>query len=245
MEFTITTLLLASLGAFLIGMAKAGLKGIGAIIMTIMALVFGAKASTGIVLLLLIAGDILAVIYYKRSVDWKLLLKFMPYMAIGIVLGAWVGKDLDEETFKFGMAIIILLAVAMMFWNDMKKDQTVPTNWLFGATMGLGAGFTTMIGNLAGAFSNLFFLAMRVSKTTFIGTAAMLYFIMNLFKVPFHYFSWGTIDYQVLLLDLKLLPALFLGFYVGLKTVDLFKEDQYRKFILVMTAVGAILILLK
>ena len=72
-ELALSTFLFASIAAFLIGMAKAGLKGIGAIIMTIMALAFGAKASTGIVLLLLLTGDILAVIYYKRSVDLSLI----------------------------------------------------------------------------------------------------------------------------------------------------------------------------
>ena len=166
-------------------------------------------------------------------------------MVIGVLIGTLIGKDLNEEVFKFIMGGILLFGVAMMIWNDKKNDKSVPTNWVFGAGMGLAAGITTMIGNLAGAFSNLYFLALRVDKKTFIGTAAWLFFIINLFKVPFHYFSWKTIDYQVFMTDLKLLPALFVGFYVGLKTVDLFKEEQYRKFILVMTAIGAILILLK
>jgi hypothetical protein len=40
-------------GAFIIGLSKAGLKGIDMLNVTIMAIVFGGKASTGIVLPLL------------------------------------------------------------------------------------------------------------------------------------------------------------------------------------------------
>jgi len=50
------TIFLASLGAFLIGVAKAGLKGMGVFMVTLMALAFGAKASTGIVVPLLFFG---------------------------------------------------------------------------------------------------------------------------------------------------------------------------------------------
>ena len=111
--------------------------------------------------------------------------------------------------------------------------------------MGIMAGITTMIGNLAGAFSNIFFLAMRLPKNEFIGTAAWLFFIINLFKVPFHIWSWGTITPETLLVDLKLIPGILIGLFVGVRLVKIIKEDFYRKMILVLTAIGAILILLR
>ncbi|HMP94387.1 MAG TPA: sulfite exporter TauE/SafE family protein, partial [Phnomibacter sp.] len=57
---------LALTGAAVIGLAKAGLKGADMINVTLMALGFGGKASTGIVLPLLCLGDVLAVRYYPR-----------------------------------------------------------------------------------------------------------------------------------------------------------------------------------
>ncbi len=236
---------LALFASFLIGAAKSGLKGIGAIIMTLMALVFGAKASTGIVVPLLIAADILAVRYYRRSADWRLFWRFVPFMMAGVLVGVWVGKDLDEQTFKYGMAAIILVGVAIMAWNDMRKSDYIPDNLLFASVMGLTAGFTTMIGNLAGAFSNIFFLAMRVPKAAFIGTAAWIYFIVNIFKVPFHIWSWGTISMETFKLNLVLIPVLVIGFFIGVRFVDMFSDKSYRRFILVMTAIGAVLILLR
>jgi uncharacterized membrane protein YfcA len=111
--------------------------------------------------------------------------------------------------------------------------------------MGLAAGFTTMLGNLAGAFSNIYFLAMRLPKNDFIGTAAWVFLVINLFKLPFQVFVWGNINSSSLQTDLVLLPALFLGFWAGLKLVAKLKDDNYRRVVVVLTLIGAVFIFLK
>jgi uncharacterized membrane protein YfcA len=83
---------------------------------------------------------------------------------------------------------------------------------------------------------------MRLPKDQFIGTAAWLFFIINLFKIPFHVFVWETITIETLYFNLQLMPAIILGFLIGVKLVSYFEDQQYRKFILLMTAVGALLI---
>lgn len=215
----------------------------GIVIVTLMALVHGAKASTGILLPLLIFADILAVTYYNRHAQWRYLLKFLPWMIIGVLIGVYVGKDLPEDIFKKGMAVIILISVVIMFAWEKYDKSNVPDRIWFAGTMGLSAGFTTMIGNLAGAFSNIFFLATRIPKNEFIGTAAWLYFIVNIFKLPFHVLSWETVDLSSLIVDVKLLPGVIIGFIVGIRVVAKFKESQYRSFILIMTAIGALVML--
>ncbi|MEM9546655.1 MAG: sulfite exporter TauE/SafE family protein [Bacteroidota bacterium] len=237
--------ILALLAAFVIGLGKSGLKGLGVVIVTLMAYAYGAKASTGIVLPLLIFADIMAVYYYNRHAKWNLLMKFLPWMIAGVVFGAYLGKDLPEDVFKKGMAAIILISVIIMFaWEHLDKKKIPKGMWFAGST-GFTAGFTTMIGNLAGAFSNIFFLAMRIPKDQFIGTAAWLYFIINIFKLPFHVFSWGTVNMDSLKTDLYLIPAVVLGFVLGIKLVKYFGEKQYRTFILVMTGVGALVMLVR
>ena len=235
--------LVSLIAAFILGMSKAGLKGMGIVIVTLMALVHGAKASTGILLPLLIFADILAVTYYNRHAQWRYLLKFLPWMIIGVLIGVYVGKDLPEDIFKKGMAVIILISVVIMFAWEKYDKSNVPDRIWFAGTMGLSAGFTTMIGNLAGAFSNIFFLATRIPKNEFIGTAAWLYFIVNIFKLPFHVLSWETVDLSSLIVDVKLLPGVIIGFIVGIRVVAKFKESQYRSFILIMTAIGALVML--
>ena len=233
----------AMIAGILVGLSKAGLKGINVITVTLLALAFGAKASTGIAVLLLIMGDTMAVIYYKRKCNWSLLLKLLPYVFIGVVIGAFVGHDMPEVIFKKVMAIIIILSAIMMIVSEKYSYEITDKSTLLSVVLGLLTGITTMIGNLAGAFSNLFFLSMRLSKEAFIGTAAWLFFIINIFKVPFHIFMWQTVHTNSLLIALKILPFIIIGFIIGLKTVKLFSDKSYRYFIIFMTIVGAVVML--
>ena len=236
---------LAAFAAFLIGISKSGLKGLSLFNVTLLALAFGAKSSTGIIMPFLVLGDILAVVYYNRHVQWKPILKILPWMVIGILIGVMVGKDMPEQLFKIAMVAIIFVSLGLMVFWDIRKSKTVPKHWSFASVSGVLAGLTTMIGNMAGPFTNLYFLMLRLPKNEFVGTAAWLFFITNLFKVPFHVFVWKTITAETLGLNLKLLPALILGFLIGARVLKYFNDTVYRKFILIVTAIGALAILFK
>jgi uncharacterized membrane protein YfcA len=233
------------LSAFFIGLSKAGLRGIDMMNVTIMAIVFGSKASTGIVLPLLCVADIVAVAYYHRHAQWNHFWKLIPWMAIGILVGVYVGKDMNEVIFRKIMAIIIITTVIIMVALEIRKNPIIPTNKIFVANMGLAAGFTTMLGNLAGAFSNIYFLAMRMPKNDFIGTASWVFLVINLFKLPFQVLFWKNITPESLYTDLLLLPAVLVGFWLGIKIVSKIKEDNYRKIVIVLTFLGALAIFFK
>ncbi|UJH69174.1 sulfite exporter TauE/SafE family protein [Allomuricauda sp. SCSIO 65647] len=230
---------------FLLGISKSGLKGLSIFNVTLLALAFGAKESTGILMPLLLVGDIFAVIYYNRHARWDYLWKFLPWMILGILIGVIVGKDLPEKQFKIGMALVILLSLVILVWWENRKSKKVPQHWTFAGSVGIVAGICTMIGNLAGAFTNLFFLAIRLPKNEFVGTAAWLFFMTNFFKLPFHIFVWKTITPETLAINLKLLPAIIIGLALGIRIVKRINEKHYRRFILVVTAIGALIILFK
>lgn len=242
--FSLIDMVFVFSGAFIIGLAKAGLRGIDMLNVTLMAMVFGGKLSTGIVLPLLCAGDIAAVIYYNRHAQWNHFWKLMPWMAFGIIIGVFLGKDMNELLFRKIMAVIILITVISMLVMELRKSIAIPSHPLFAATTGVIAGITTMLGNLAGAFSNLYFLAMRVSKNNFIGTAAWLFLFVNLFKLPFQVIFWKNINLGTLKTDLILLPAVAIGFIVGVMIVKRIYEEQYRKVVIILTLIGAAVIFL-
>jgi len=242
-EISSLNFFIAAFCAFLLGISKAGIKGIASLIVTGLALVFGAKESTGILMPLLLVGDVFAITYYKRHLQKKHLFKLLPWMVIGVLIGVAGGTYISERIFKYGMASIILFSVALMYYWENKKDKTVPSHWTFGGSMGLLAGFTTMIGNLAGAFSNIYFLALRLPKNNFIGTAAWLFFLINAFKVPFHIWSWETINKSSVIISLKLVPFVIIGLVMGVFLVQKIENEHYRKLILLFTAIGGIAIL--
>lgn len=236
---------LAFSATFLMGTSKAGLKGLATFNVTLLALAFGARMSTGLIIPLLIVGDIFAVIYYNRHTQWKYIVKFLPWMLSGILIGVILGKDLPEQEFKLGMVIVIFISLGLLIWWDKRKSSQIPTHWLFAGPIGIMAGICTMIGNLAGAFTNIFFLAMRLPKNEFVGTAAWLFFITNLFKLPFHIFVWKTITWETILIDIKLLPAIALGLITGVLVVKRINDKNYKRFILIVTGIGAVVMLIR
>ena len=242
-EPSLINYIIAAICAFLLGISKSGIKGIASLIVTGLALVYGAKNSTGIMMPLLLVGDVFAITYYKRHVQKKYIIKLLPWMVLGVLLGVIGGNYISESIFKNGMALIILFSVGLMYYWENKKDKTVPSHWSFASSMGLLAGFTTMIGNLAGAFSNIYFLAMRIPKNNFIGTAAWLFFFINSFKVPFHIWSWKTINSESILISLKLIPFVIMGLIAGVFLVKKIEDEIYRKLILLFTAIGGVAIL--
>ena len=244
-DLSVTEWVAVFFAVFLLGLAKSGIKGIGIIIVVIMALVFGEKSSTGVLLSLLIFADILAVIYYNRHAQWHYIKKLMPWMVIGVLIGVWIGNDISEDLFKKIMAIIIIGSVLLMFYFENKKTVTIPNNLWFSSSAGFLAGFSTMIGNLAGPISYIYFLAMRLPKNEFIGTAAWTFFIINLFKFPFHVFVWKTVTKETLVLNSILIPALIIGFYLGVRIVKMISNINYRRFILFVTALGGLILLFR
>ena len=233
------------LAAFILGFSKSGIKGIGIIIILILAFVFGEKSSTGVLLPMLIAADIIAVNYYNRHTQWHYIKKLLPSMVIGVLVGVWVGDFISEIAFKRVMAVIIISSIGIMWYFEKLKSTKVPKSRWFSSTAGFLAGFTTMIGNLAGPISNIYFLAIRLPKNEFIGTAAWLFFIINVFKLPFHYFVWKTVTIESLALNLSLVPAIAVGFFFGAALVKKISNINYRRFILVVTIIGGILMLFR
>jgi uncharacterized membrane protein YfcA len=231
-----------ALAALCIGMAKTGISNLGTATVPLVAWSFGGKLSTGIMLPMLIIADGIGVWYYNRHVEWSYLRKLMPWTLVGIVLGSWIGQQVDDQWFKKIMGIIFGISVLYMFWREYRGVSKVPTQWWFAMIMGVLAGVTTMIGNLAGAATAIFFLAMQLPKENFIGTNAWFYFIVNWLKVPFQVYFWHNVNVDILLLNLYLAPAIVLGAFLGIILVKRFTERFFRRLTIGLCMVAMVLL---
>lgn len=225
--------------AFLIGMAKTGVHGVSMLTVPIMALIFGGKISSGLVLPMLIMADLFAVKYYHRHANWRFLIKLLPSAMVGVFIATFIGNAIDDTLFTQIMAIIIFVSLGIMIWMESANKEKVPDFLWFAILMGTLGGITTMIGNLAGSVMALYLLSMRLPKNEYIGTAAWFFLIINVFKVPFHVWSWETITLDSFYLNLVSLPLIALGAYAGIKLVKRIPEKQYRWLVIGMTGVAA------
>ena len=229
--------------AMLVGMSKTGIPGVSMIVVPTLALIFGGKQSTGVLLPILIMADVFGVIYYHRHAHWKHLLRALPWAIIGLLLALWVGNQVNDFQFKRMIAIIVFLSIAAMIWKDYGyKKELTPDHWSFAALLGILGGIATMIGNVAGPIFAIYLLAMHLDKKSYIGTTAWFFFIINLSKFPLQALVWKNISANSLALDLMLLPAIALGAWLGITVVKRIPELTYKWLVMAITVVSSFLI---
>lgn len=233
---------IAVVAALLIGFSKTGMPNAGMFSVILMAMIFPTKASVGILLPMLITGDIVAVSYYRRTVVWKHLLKLIPWVLAGIVLGYLVLGHIDSAQLKRMIGILVVALIALHLLTERMGDQWYArfsgSPWFNGSMGGL-AGFATMIGNAAGGVMSIYLLSKKLPKKEFIGTGAWFCLTVNVIKVPFS-ISLGLITVHTFLFNLMLAPVILIGTFIGIKVLAKIPQQYFKWIILVLSAVAAI-----
>ena len=86
--------------ALIIGATKTGIVGIAILVVPLMASVFPAKESTGILLPLLIFGDIFAVSFYRHHARRSVLLRIFPFTIVGVIIGFFFMGRINSDQLK-------------------------------------------------------------------------------------------------------------------------------------------------
>jgi len=225
----------------LVGMAKTGLSAMGMLAIPLMADAVGGRASVGILLMILCVGDLLGVKYYSVHARWNHIARPLPWAVAGIGLGLVVGGSVSDQQFNLLLGAIVLASLALVFWRELRggRKAFVPGK-ILGSAVGIGAGFTTMVGNAAGPLMMLYLLSMRLPKNAFIGTLAWFFMVVNWIKIPAHVVVWGTVSLTTLEIAAVTAPLVVVGAVVGVRVVRLLSEKTYRIIILASTTIAAL-----
>lgn len=244
-ELSATEWLLLLVSATFVGMAKAGLRGMGMLTIPILAAVFGGKMSAGLILPILSFADFFAVKYYNRDANWKYVIQSIPAAVIGVLLAVWLGHSIDDDTFKLLMGWLIIFGLALMIFLERRHlPSSITDSWWFGSFFGMLGGFSSMIGNAAAPVLAVYLLSTRIPKQSFIGTGGWFFLIINFVKWPFHIFVWKTITWSSFSLNLLTIPAIAVGILLGILVVKRIPERAFRYFIIIMTFIVAMRLIL-
>src|SRR5690606_15521395 len=233
--------------AILIGMSKTGIQNIGTLAVPLFALLFGAKYSTGIVLILLCFADLVAVIYYRKAFLWSEIKKLLPLALVGLVVGLLLGNYINDKTFKTVIGVCIITGMGIMIWMERtskeRQDRLIENKW-YSPVFGFIMGFSTMIGNAAGPALSVYMLSKRLNKITFAATSAWFIMILNFTKIPQQAFVGLKVSWSGIYLNLLALPFILLGGFIGIKIVRIVPEHQFRYLIMTLVVISAILLII-
>ncbi len=231
-----------TVSAVLIGINKTGMPGIGVLPVIFLTMVFPARFSTGLQLIMLCAADVMAVLYYRSKGNWRIVLRLLPCAVAGLGLGSLALHcfgDGDDRHLKLAIGVIILAMAAINFWREhrMNSDR-IPSHWAFTVAVGVLAGFTTQVANAAGPVMAIYLLSMRLPKEEYMGTCVWYFLIVNWLKMPL--FIWeGRITVDALLADLPMLPFLALGAVIGILFVRKAPQKLFENIIQILVVLSA------
>ncbi len=237
--------LILAVAAVIIGVSKTGIPGLGILAMVIVAMVLPAKQSTGLILPMLVVGDICSVAYYRQHASWGHLARLAPWAVVGVLIGVAALGRLNDAQIRPLIGGIVLALVLCSFALAYRPNwrESLSQSYALAAAIGILGGFTTMVANAAGPVMIIYLLAMGLPKNAFLGTSAWFFFLINLFKVPFS--AWlGLITGSSLTLNAILLPGILLGAVVGVRFAKRMPEKTFAMVAQVLAAVAALKLML-
>jgi uncharacterized membrane protein YfcA len=244
-DFTAVEWALAVLAATGIGVSKSGLPGVSLLHVVLFAQLFPGLRSTGVVLPMLIVGDVGAVLLFRRHAQWNHVFRTLPPALIGVGIGwacmrAWPGLNWNPVI----GGIVAGLAVLQLVRNwrpDLLSDM--PHARGFAWTMGLLAGITTMVANAAGPVMGLYLLAVALPKDAFVGTSAWFFLLINVLKVPFSA-QLGFIEPATLAFNALLIPVILSGLFLGRALVAKVPQKVFDSLILAFAILASLKLIL-
>lgn len=235
MNFHLWQWLLAIVGAMLVGVAKTGIVGLSLLFVSVFASIMPTRQSTGVVLPLLIVGDVVAVLSYRRHAQWRYLWKLFPWAGTGIVIGYLALGRMDDRQARIAIGAIITGLAALHIYRRFRPvgHESEHGAW-FAPLIGILAGFTTLVSNSSGPLMVIYLLAMRLPKMEYMGTMAVFFMLLNFFKLPFM-INLGLVNRESLLLNLELAPAVLVGAFAGKWLLGRINQQAFDTIALVLT----------
>ena len=127
-HFTLLQWILAIIAAICLGLSKTGFLGVSLLGIALMAEVWPPRESTGIILPMLIFGDIFAVTFFTRHSIRSEVVRVLPPAICGVIIGYFCFRALPVAIFGplIGWIVLGLLILQIRYRASAKPSSTDP-----------------------------------------------------------------------------------------------------------------------
>jgi len=186
-------------------------------------------------LALLISG--LNLLGEHEHVDWRSTAWSLPARVPGTVVGAWLIAEFTETQLGVVLAVMVVLAVALSI-----RTIDVPLNPVSLATAGFVAGATGTATSIGGPPIAL--LYQRTEPRVARATMSVFFFVGVILSLAGLALT-GSLDREPSLLALVMSPGVVLGYVVGRHTRDRIDRGLFRRAVLVVCTLSAVILLVR
>ena len=235
-----TFYLFAIPAVLLIGLAKGGFTGFGALGMPLIALAMDPVQGAAILLPILIVQDVVGVTAFRKSWDGHVLAVMLPGAIAGVLLGWWFAASVSSDAILAMVGAISILFGLYRLWIERGGPIAASSRspaWV-GSLFGVATGFTSQIAHAGGPPFQMWVMPRQLPRDVLVGTSALFFAALNWIKVP-AYVALGQFTRPNALATLALLPIAILGSLAGVKLVRKVPAERFYTIIYVlMVAAG-------
>lgn len=235
------TLALLVVAVILLGMAKGGLAGVGALATPLAALVLPPATAAALLLPILIVQDVISVWAFRKTWDGWIVAWMLPGAALGVVAGWFYAERVDEARLMAALGAITLAFGLYRLWVE-RGGRIVAASrspgWV-GSLFGFATGLTSQIAHAGGPPFQMWVTPRQLPHLTFIGTSSILFAAINWLKVP-AYVALGAFPREVIVAAALLMPLAIVSTLVTVRWMKRMRPERFYVLIyLLMVALGA------
>jgi uncharacterized protein len=220
MLHTYPAILFALLSVIVVGFAKGGFAGLGALATPLMALAVTPIEAAAILLPILLIQDPVSVWSFRKSWNTRIIAWMLPGALLGVFLGWAVAARLTVPVILAMLGAITTGFGIWRSWIEWQTTDPVPSrlpDWL-GTVFGVATGFTSQIAHAGGPPFQMWVAPKRLPHTEYAGTNVVLFAAINWAKVP-AYWSLGQFKMVTLWTSVMLMPVAILSTFAGVYLV--------------------------
>ncbi len=234
-------IVIAILG-FIIGFAKGGFSGLGALLTPILALVLPVASAVGVLLPMLMVGDVFAVSMYWKEWDLDLVKRMLPAGIVGALAGTVLLSSMSPDGLRIILGIFVLVLVAYKFVSDRIQALRYEPRLWHAPAAGLLAGVASGMFNYGGPAFSSYLLLQKLKARPFIATTAIYFALLNLIKVPGFLYT-GVLNLPLLFSLWWVFPFIPVGIWVARMALTRLSPSAFEWIIIVLLTFSSLWLL--
>lgn len=241
-----TFYLLAIPAVILLGLAKGGFAGVGAIALPLLALHISPVQAAAILLPVLVVQDAVGVWAFRKHWDREILALMIPSATVGIVAAYLLAAKVSPTIVLATLGAISIVFAGYRLWISRGGRVPVSSNapTALGVLLGIASGFTSQVAHAGQPPFQMWVLPKNLPPQVLVGTTAIFFAIVNLFKIP-AYLALGQFTHENLLAAAVLTPLAIASTLLGVWLVRRVHPDRFITIIYVLMIVVGVELLFK
>ncbi len=231
-------LIVAATAVILVGLAKGGLSGLGALGTPLLALAVAPVQAAATLLPILVVQDAVSVWAFRRTWDGWIIRWMLPGALIGILAGWAFAEMLPAQAVMAMLGAITAGFGAWRLWIERGGRAVAASRspgWV-GTLFGVGIGFASQIAHAGGPPFQMWVAPRKLPHERFVGTGAVLFAIVNWAKVP-AYLALGALDRTTLIASAALLPLAILSTLAGVWVIRRMSPQRFYVLVYILMVV--------